>query len=254
MTDGLNVLIVCGQGTYEDGAFFSEYDERDLYLHHAIDTASITQRYGYDTVVTSGSYTKAATPALSESRSFARIWEELSRWPLALPADDPHYIWEEAALDSAQNILFGLMAARLRCRQIGRAEASFRRIGVWTLWTFKRVRYTMVARALGITERFYFHGLADATQATAPALALAGEQDLCQLMRSSEDPFLFAPHWEHKRHSRNVSPQRRDTHLHALKAAFPMCFDVGQTTRWQQEPRDTNSAFCAAFREEVLRL
>jgi hypothetical protein len=70
-----DILIVCGQGTYQNGKYYSEYDDQNVYLEHAVTVKRIVKKYNYTHVVCSGGYTKAETPDLSEAKSFENMWE-----------------------------------------------------------------------------------------------------------------------------------------------------------------------------------
>jgi len=147
-----DVLIVCGQGVYEDGTYYGEFHDRDVYLDHALRFPEIAERFHYNLVVTSGGFTQPRAPWLSEAESFLRMLEDCQApWP-KVPI-----ILDEAALDSAENLILGLMTARLVLGSI-----PIRRVGIWAAWRFKKWRFNRNAEALGIVERTYFHGFVPA--------------------------------------------------------------------------------------------
>jgi hypothetical protein len=150
MREYADILIVCGQGTYRDGCFYSEFDDRAVCLDHALSARGIVERFAYTHVVASGGFTQKATPDLSEAESFVRVWEEFG----AAPVPSDRLFLDEVALDSAENVALGILAARLG---LG-AGVRIRRIGVFTAWAPKGYRFGAAARALGIHQRFYFHG------------------------------------------------------------------------------------------------
>lgn len=251
--EAIDLLIVCGHGTYEPetGQFHGEFNERDLYIQQAVETSELVDTFKYNMIVSSGSFTRQATPNLSEAKSFAAIWEDFDCWPGEADPDNPLYAWEEAALDSTQNIVFSLMQARLALRAQGR-DIPFRRIGVQTIWRFKRDRYTLLADALGFVDRFYFHGYAHASRAQDPEAALRGEQSQMQRVKDTNDPFLLDLHWAKKRNARSASPPRRAQKLHQLQDAFPGCFAALSATNWLEDPEATHEAIRKAFQREVL--
>jgi len=148
--DAANVLIVCGQGVYEDGTYYGEFHDRDVYLEHAIMFPEIVQKFNFNTVVLSGGFTQNCAPWLSEAESFLRILDDTQVTPPTVPI-----ILDECALDSAENLILGLMTARLAL-----GETPIRRIGIWAAWKFKKWRFNRNAEALGIVEQTYVYGLA----------------------------------------------------------------------------------------------
>ena len=149
-----DVLIVCGQGVYADGVYYGEFHDRDIYFEHALRWPEIAARFNYNLIVTSGGFTQSRAPWLSEAESVLRIMADAG---VALPAMP--VVLDEAALDSAENLLLGLMTARLAL-----GDTPIRRVGIWAAWQFKKWRFNRNAEALGIVERTYFHGLAPASQ------------------------------------------------------------------------------------------
>lgn len=147
-----DVLIVCGQGVYADGVYYAEFHDRDVYLEHALAVPTTAETYNYNVVVASGGFTQPRAPWLSEAESFLRMLADLQT-----PAPPVPIILDEVALDSAENLLLGLMTARLALGGI-----PIRRVGVLAAWQFKKWRFNRNAEALGIVERTYFHGLAPA--------------------------------------------------------------------------------------------
>ena len=92
-----DVLIVCGQGVYADGVYYGEFHDRDIYFEHALRWPEIAARFNYNLVVTSGGFTQARAPWLSEAESILRIMADAG---VALPAMP--VVLDEAALDSAE--------------------------------------------------------------------------------------------------------------------------------------------------------
>jgi len=149
-----DILIVCGQGVYEKGIYYGEFNDRDVYFEHAAQTHEVAKRFNYNCVVFSGGFTQEYAPWTSEAESIPRIINDAAKGN-ELPASVPCFL-DETALDSAENLLFGLMMARIG---LGDA-ASIRRIGIYAAWTFKKWRFNRNAEALGIVEQTYFHSFA----------------------------------------------------------------------------------------------
>ena len=156
-----DVLVVCGQGVYEDGRYYGEYHDRDVYFEHGMGIPDLVAKWKYNCIVLSGGFTQDKAPWTSEAESFLRM---LSDSGMSLPCDVP-LLLEECALDSSENLLFGLMRARLAL-----ASRRIRRVGIWSAWKFKKWRFNRNAQALGIVERTYFHGLAPASATNVQVL------------------------------------------------------------------------------------
>lgn len=148
-----DVLVVCGQGVYADGKYYGEFHDRDVYFDHALTFPAIAERYKYNVIVTSGGFTQDRAPWLSEAESFLRMLNDAQ---FSMPAAP--IVLDEAALDSAENLLLGLMTARLVLGSI-----PIHRVGIWAAWQFKKWRFNRNAEALGIVENTYFHGFSPAT-------------------------------------------------------------------------------------------
>jgi len=216
--DVSDILVVCGQGTYRDGAYYTEYADRDVYLGHAMNIGRVASEYRYDYLVCSGSYTQAATPGLSEASSFRSIWADTGTHPRL---ENDHIFFDEYALDSAENLYLALMVAR---QTLG-PRIPMRRIGVYAAWKFKKSRFTQLARELGIVERFYFHAFADAGAAEHPDLATKGEAAQMQKMDETRDYLLLSEEWARKRRQRYRNPDF-EGRLRGLRAGFPRFFAV----------------------------
>ena len=147
-----DVLVVCGQGVYANGTYYGEFHDRDVYFEHALSFPGIASRFNYNVVVTSGGFTQPRAPWLTEAESFLRILRDANATVPNVPV-----ILDEAALDSAENLLLGLMTARLAL-----GTTPIRRVGIWAAWQFKKWRFNRNAEALGIVERTYFHGFSPA--------------------------------------------------------------------------------------------
>src|SRR6266480_3078070 len=172
MDEAADIIVITGQGVWAHGSFYVEYPDRDVYLEHAANARTIVARYRYSHAVLSGGYTQPSLPNVSEAEGLWSLFQDMDVWPL----DKERIILDPLALDSAENIVLGLMAARLRLGRI-----PVRRIGVWASWKFKKPRFNLLARELGIQDRFFFHGCASYEDADAGARARQGEEDQFKL-------------------------------------------------------------------------
>jgi hypothetical protein len=202
------VLVVCGQGVYADGTYYGEFHDRDVYFEHALKFPEIATRFNYNVVVTSGGFTQPRAPWLSEAESFLRILKDAN-----VPVPSVPVILDEAALDSAENLLLGLMTARLAL-----GKTPIRRVGIWAAWKFKKWRFNRNAEALGIVERTYFHGFAPATVTNFQVPPDDARQRTISEYRDEEAEFrlLRAPDKEAKRQKRwqnNRFDSSRDSSL-----------------------------------------
>lgn len=128
-------------------------------------------------------------------------------------------VLDEVALDSAENVILGLMALRLREPQV-----RIKRIGFYSLWQFKKQRMTKLAKELGVENQFYFSALALAELANAGRLAQEGEEKQLAVMAANHDYLLRGKEWEAKRVGRyNGAAPYRDRDA-GLRAAFPAVF------------------------------
>lgn len=206
-----DVLVVCGQGVYADGTYYGEFHDRDVYFEHALTFPEIASRFNYNVVVTSGGFTQPRAPWLSEAESFLRILRDAD-----VPAPDTPVILDETALDSAENLLLGLMTARLAL-----GTMPIRRVGIWAAWRFKKWRFNRNAEALGIVERTYFHGFSPATVTNVQVPPDDARQRTFSEYRDDETEFrlLRAPDKEAKRQKRwqnNRFDTSRDPSLSGL--------------------------------------
>jgi len=212
--DPVNVFIAGGQGTFQKGEFFSEFRDQELSLGYVMKIPKMVEDFRYDVVICSGGYTQKETPTLSEAESFPNIWAETMTKPVC------PVVLDKVALDSAENVIFGLMAWRLK-----EPGASLGRIGFYSQWRFKKPRMTSLAADLGIDRRFYFHGHAGADQANAGEAAKAGELRQLESMRTRSDFLLRGKEWAEKRVQRYRHPTipfvERDVEL---RKAFPAVF------------------------------
>lgn len=238
-----DVLIVCGQGTYADGCFYSEYPDRDVYVGHATEVARLVDRYGYSHVAASGGYTQSATPWLSEAESFLGVWDDTE----SNPVSDSQLILDIHALDSAENVYLGLVAARSHLKL-----TPIRRIGVSCAWQFKKRRIVEIARALGIEDRTYFHGYAPAGRALAGEEAQRGEEALLAKLAEDGDVLLLEEHWERRRYARYFGGDYLER-IADLVPLFPAFFKAMLNVRlWGMEPRLVTE-LQQAFQDDVVR-
>ncbi len=213
--ENANILIIGGQGTYQGGEYHSEYPDRNLSLEYMMKVADIARDRCYNFVIPSGGFTQAGTPGLSEAKSFEALWQETQTRPKAT------ILFDEVSLDSAENILYGLMRFREE-----EPRLQIARIGFLSQWEFKKQRMNATAAALDIGRRFYFFGHATAKKANAGALAETGEMKQFAAMERADDFLLRGSEWEQKRMARYKASKpyaERDAHL---REAFPAVFEA----------------------------
>ena len=211
---GMHVLVVGGQGTYKNGCYHTEHPDRELSIAHAGTVKERCQQFAFTHVVCAGGYTQKATPGLSEAMSFEAMWRVTGHRPTQ------HVSFDEVSLDSAENVLFGLMRLRLDVPRV-----PIERVGYYSQWQFKKPRMTGLASALGFAERFYFYAYADFALANAGRVAGEGEEQQLRKMREADDFLLLGKEWEAKRVQRfQLGPAAypyRDKHLRkAFKKTF----------------------------------
>jgi hypothetical protein len=196
--------------------YFTEFPDRELSLEYVMKVRDVVERFRYNIVICSGGYTRRETPTLSEADSFLNVWNETQTKP-SCPI-----VLDRVALDSAENVIFGLMALRLK-----EPAARVRRIGFFSQWHFKKPRMTSLATDLGIDKSFFFHGHADADHANAGDAAKAGEARQLDAMRRDSDFLLLGKDWAKKRAERYQHPTipfaSRDAEL---RMAFPSVFET----------------------------
>ena len=244
MKNNLDVLIVCGQGTYIDGRYYTEYHDRDVYLTHAINVRNIVSIFNYSHIVCSGGFTQKATPHLSEARSFENIWTDTNTYP---NIDGGNIFFDECSLDSAENVYLGLMELR---KQVG-SGPKIRRIGVFTAWKFKKSRFTYLAQELGIIERFYFHGQAHADESSVGDLASKGEYKQLKRIIDTGDYLLLTKEWEQKRRER-YHGTNFNMRLEHLREYFNKSFTVLDEIRTYGVNDDRRKKLQEALRLEVI--
>lgn len=154
-----DVLIVCGQGVYHDGEFFSDFHDRDIYFKHIKDFPSVVKEFNYNCVVLSGGFTQKNLPWKSEAEGFIDILKDSGRIEDTFNEGIPCLL-DEISLDSSENLIFGLMTARLALEK----TIPIRRIGVYAAWKYKKWRFNRNAQALGIIDRTYVHSVAFDTE------------------------------------------------------------------------------------------
>ncbi|MBC7924459.1 MAG: hypothetical protein H7039_02275 [Bryobacteraceae bacterium] len=209
-------LIIGGQGTYHDSEFHTEFPDRELSLEYMMEVAAVAHRFKYTHIVPSGGFTQSLTPQTSEAASFPEVWKEF-----AIDLEGRVVVNDEVALDSAENVICGLMAVRIHENANHVTPRRIGRIGFFSQWHFKKRRMTELARQLGIEKSFYFHGYAHALKAAAGDAAQSGEQRQLDRMIATNDFLLLAEEWETKRRQR-FKPGRNDdgTETNAFISAY----------------------------------
>lgn len=241
MLQHADVLIACGQGVYQDGAFPVEFRDADVYLEHALRTKDVARTFNYNIVVLSGGFTQRNMPEVSEADGILSAMQEFEA---NLPHDKSPLL-EKSALDSAENVIFGLMRARLN---LGRRP--IRRVAVHVAWEFKKARFNLIADALGLHPSFYFHGMAPHQRANAGELAISGEERFVAQIVEDVDPLLLSEQMEQKRRKRYAGPNyaSRDAEY---RRSFPAVFGVIDHLKNSHEP-GLRAELVSAFRREVL--
>lgn len=239
----LDVLLVPLQGVYDarTGRFHCEYPDRDVYARHVSSVPAALRTWGCDCAVLSGGHTQGTVAHLSEAAGASALLGELGQ---RLPRG--RLVVESAALDSVENVLFGLMAARLRY-----PDAPLGRVVILPAWAFKKRRFSLVVEALGIADQCYVCGMEDARQATDAAGALKGERTLVRTMLRDRDPLLVAPAWEAKRRARDHSGDYRGR-VGAFRRSFPACFAALDRMR-EAGTIELLPQFRTAFHDEVIK-
>jgi hypothetical protein len=242
MPQDADVLIVCGQGVYTKGAFYTEYPDRDVYVAHALAVQEVLAQFRYSHVVCSGGFTQQDAPHISEARSFGALWDDLAAWP----AGKERVFWDELSLDSAENVYLGLMAARE-----GLGRIPIRRVGVFAAWKFKKARFNAIAGELGLGPRLYFHGLASAEDANAGRQARQGELAQVRELGETNDMLMLGAKWEAKRLARYRGPDYRGR-LMGRRGRFEAVFQALDHLRLQGASDALRRNLQDAFRREVL--
>jgi hypothetical protein len=238
-----DILIVCGQGTWQDGSFYTEFADRDVYLKHLSTVKQIVQEFAYTHVVCSGGYTQSRTPQLSEARSMQKFWIETNN----MPVPTQHVFLDELSLDSAENIYLGLMTARTNL-----GKTPIRRVGICAAWKFKKARFNALAKELGILEHFYFHGLASADEAEAGERAAQEESAQFQKISVSNDYFLLTDEWARKRQHR-LQGREYDHRLDEPRQQFPEFFGVLDTIKQNGMSEETRQVLQHSFAQEIIQ-
>ena len=212
ISHGISALLIGGQGTYQDGEYYTEWPDRDSSVLHAANTRRVVTEGCYTHVICCGGFTQKGTPHLSEASSFLNMWDETQTRPVV------QITLDEVSLDSTENVVFGLMALRKEVPEI-----PILRVAYYSLWQFKKARMVGCARDLGIDRRFYFHAYADHTVAWAHEKARIGEQAQHDKLAASQDFLLLGSEWEEKRKKRYCGPNY-GTRTAELRDAFPKTF------------------------------
>lgn len=244
----INVFLIAGQATYREGAIYSEFPDHSTFIQHALETPRYIKEHNYDLAVFSGAATKKATIGLSEARSFEHIlcdYRKLNDFPVP-------YTFDEIACDSAENLIMGLIAARLWLRSKGKAEYAIRTIGVSAAFKFKNWRFKQNAKALGILPYFRFYGFTDQTTFVVPSEyrypSPEGLKAEYFLLRANN-----AKEYDRKREGRwtrvDVSFSKR---LDGLKSHFPKVVTT-LTALDAKACEETLNHFRKAFHEEILK-
>ncbi len=198
-------LIIGGQGTYFNSLFHTEFPDRTLSIEYMMEAAFIAQRFKYTHIIPSGGFTQTETLDVSEAASFQNVSQEFG-----INLGTLKVVKDEVALDSAENLICGLMAVRIAENKQVIHPRPIGRIGFFSQWYFKKRRMTELAKQLGIDKSFYFHGYAGASMAAAGNSALVGEQQQLDQMMAKDDYLLLGKEWETKRRNRYKPGRNKD--------------------------------------------
>jgi hypothetical protein len=266
---GQGTVSLTADGTLEHHSEFPE--DSNVYLRHIEWLSTKFDEVGADLAVLTGSYTRAQTPMLSEAESFLNGWRSRN-WAPSVPL-----ALDDVATDSAENVLIGLMVARLVLdgvlpsvtasstrEELAAAHASsasnlvprtrgrsISRVVVLPAWRFKTLRFSLTLDALGVAD-YSINGMAEACEARNPWSASHGEAATIRSIVQTNDPLLLGPAFEQKRRERLVKPNF-ETRLETLRRHFPRTFDAISDLQGALGDRDALHALRVAFREEVLR-
>jgi hypothetical protein len=271
----LTILIAPGQGTVRlrGGSLehVSEFPhDEGVHVRHISWLPEIEAELRPALTVASGGYTRAETPAVSEAESFLLSWR-------AATCPSSPVVLDDLALDSGENVLTGLMAARLalegklrpvragddnsmisgaklsQIRGVGPIDPSITigRVVVLPAWRFKALRFTLTLEALGVDD-YDVRGFAEAHEAQMSASAAWGEARGVAEIVKADDSLLLGANWEAKRRGRHGSSSY-DQRFDGLRGCFPRTFAaldrardaLGQRTSALDDLRQ-------AVREEIL--
>lgn len=243
--DWLDVLLVPQQGVFDKRTrrFHCEYADRGVYRRHLQHVPDMLRDWGCNCLVVTGGRTQKDVPDVSEAQGAVDLFDELGL-DLALPRR--RVVVEETALDSAENVLFGLMLARTKF-----PRAPIGQVVIWPAWLFKTPRFNLAARTLGILEQTYVCGGYGAEAANEGERAVTGEKGQFAQMMSENDPLLLGPQWERKRRDRyqgNIYEHRLDH----LRSGFPACFAALDHMQLTGSSADSIADLQKAFHAEVM--
>lgn len=275
MASGVTVALVCGQGTItiEDGVpvHHAEFPaDAGVQLGHARWCARELAAHAPDLAVLSGGRTKPATPERSEAESFLDLWDaEGTAPPTPVVLDD-------LALDSAENLILGLVAARLglggaltpvdprgawRTRldaaRLTRADPTLGaappivRVLVLTAWRVKTLRFTLGLEELGVPD-YEVRGFADSAASADSSGAAWGEAAGFARIVAERDPLLLGPAWEAKRRARHQGPGAYEARLAPTRAAMARSFAALDALRATPGDDVARATLRAAFGVDVL--
>jgi hypothetical protein len=207
-----DVMIIAGQGALDGHMTFMEYPDNGAYQEFLFSVSNTVARFRYSHAVLSGSYTQTDAAAISEADGMLSFF---SRYDVALPLTPECIFLDRLALDLAENLIFGLMAARERLGVV-----RIGRVGFACLWKFKQQRVALAAHVLGIHRQFYFHGFAGTESAAAGPAAAEGEARFLENISLHNDALLMSEEAEAKRRGRY---QGRDykSRLEVRRRQFP---------------------------------
>lgn len=199
------LMIVCGQGTYKNTRFYSEFPEKNAYLGHILKIPEKIQTYRPDYVIFSGGYTQKETGSkLSESESIPIILREklnirFDHQFMFYNSTKIHYLREISALDSVENILYSIFKYRISS---GKNLEDIKKIYIYSTWSFKKKRFLMASNSLGIKNKVQFLHYSQGKEITNLAKALQSEKEIIRKLKTQKDCLMRGQDWETKRRNR----------------------------------------------------
>lgn len=200
-----NLMIVCGQGTWQQNHFYSEYPEKDAYIGHIMQLPYLLQNYQPDFISFTGGFTQKETGGqISEAASMVDILKEKStliieKNIIKCGGKTIEFFKEEAALDSVENIIFSVLKYFIITR--GRA-LSLKKIFIYSTWQFKKERFVLASKAIGIDSIMEYIYFSRGDEIKDLSIARQSEKRIVEKLMAENDPLMLSKQWEEKRMKR----------------------------------------------------
>jgi hypothetical protein len=241
----LDVLVVPQQGVYDKRTrkFHCEYADRGVYRKHLQEVPQIVSTWRCNCVVMTGGHTQKAVPDVSEAQGALDLFHDLG---VKMTLRHNRIIAEGSALDSAENVIFSLMLARMSFPRVPIGQ-----VVIWPAWSFKTQRFNLAAHTLGILEQTYICGGYGPEAANDGERAISGEKGQLAKMLADNDPLLLGAQWEQKRRDR-YQGNSYEHRLDHLRCFFPGCFVALDHMRADGIVADALAHLQESFRVEVM--